>query len=126
LDILEEHVKNQCRNGTSDLEANLAVLKLYQFNPDLAKEEIIGLILIKALMNLPRNDFVICRCLLRFDNVSRRESAVLRYRAHLLPLRQKDPRGSSEKGVYGRKTQEKNEFVSFFSFYHRSQKSCIA
>jgi len=34
LPQLEAYVAAQCEGGTYDLDANLAVLKLYQFHPD--------------------------------------------------------------------------------------------
>ena len=47
-----------------DLEANLALLKLYQFNPERTNLRVIVQILLKALTNLPHTDFVLCKCLL--------------------------------------------------------------
>lgn len=63
LKTLERYVVVQSQENTYDLEANLAVLKLYQFNQayDL---EITSQILLKALTNLPHTDFVLCKCLL--------------------------------------------------------------
>lgn len=46
------------------MEANLAVLKLYQFNPHLLNLEVTYTILLKALTNFPHTDFVLCKCLL--------------------------------------------------------------
>ena len=37
LPQLEEYVHAQCKGGTYDLDCNLAVLKLYQFHPELSK-----------------------------------------------------------------------------------------
>lgn len=47
-----------------DLEANLAVLKLFQFNPHLIVKTIIEQILLKALTAMPNTDFVLCKCLI--------------------------------------------------------------
>lgn len=46
------------------MEANLAVLKSYQFNPHLMNKEVTNLVLLKALTNLPHTDFTLCKCLL--------------------------------------------------------------
>jgi len=54
----------QAQENTYDVEANLAVLKLYQFNPGYFQTEIAALILLKALTNLPHTDFILCKCLI--------------------------------------------------------------
>ncbi|KAK6632052.1 hypothetical protein RUM44_007082 [Polyplax serrata] len=64
LPTLEKYVERQAMENLYDLEANLAVLKLYQFNPHLYKVDITCLVLLKALTNLPHTDFVLCKCLL--------------------------------------------------------------
>ncbi len=60
LPQLENYVQYQVEKGTYHLEANLAVLKFYQFHPEKANKFLIGSILIKALMNLPNTDFLMC------------------------------------------------------------------
>jgi len=64
LSTLENHVSLQCRENFYDLEANLTVLKLYQFNPQQFKGEVVAQVLLKALTNLPHTDFVLCKCLI--------------------------------------------------------------
>lgn len=64
LTTLENYVEIQARENAYDLEANLAVLKLYQLNPQRFKVNITCQILLKALTNLPHTDFVLCKCLL--------------------------------------------------------------
>ncbi|CAD7080081.1 unnamed protein product [Hermetia illucens] len=64
LKEIEDYVEEQARENTYDLEANLAVLKLYQFNPHMMDLEITYLILLKSLTNLPHTDFVLAKCLL--------------------------------------------------------------
>merc|ERR1712038_1801757 len=64
LQTLEHYVQMQAFEQTYNLGANLAVLKLYQFNPLLFKETVTCQILLKALMNLPHTDFVLCKCLI--------------------------------------------------------------
>lgn len=54
----------QAAKNTYDLEANLAALKLYQFNPNLLNMDITYTILLKALTNLPHTDFTLCKCLM--------------------------------------------------------------
>ncbi|CAO1306330.1 unnamed protein product [Diamesa serratosioi] len=62
--FLEEYVEEQAKENTYDLDANLAVLKFYQFNPNSMNLPITHTILLKALTNLPNTDFVLCKCLL--------------------------------------------------------------
>lgn len=64
LKVIENYVEEQARENTYDLEANLAALKLYQFNPSMLNLEITRTILLKALTNFPHTDFVLCKCLL--------------------------------------------------------------
>ncbi|KAG0721909.1 Eukaryotic translation initiation factor 3 subunit K [Chionoecetes opilio] len=49
---LERYVELQARENTYDLEANLALLKLYQFNPGTYQSSVACQILMKALTNL--------------------------------------------------------------------------
>lgn len=58
LPRLEEFVNYQVEHEFNDAEANLAVLKLYQFYPDKYNASIVTKILVKALMNLPSTDFL--------------------------------------------------------------------
>ncbi|XP_050300271.1 eukaryotic translation initiation factor 3 subunit K [Anthonomus grandis grandis] len=64
LPTLERYVEIQSKENTYDLEANLAVLKLYQFNPHSFNLDVTCQILLKALTNLPHTDFILCKCLL--------------------------------------------------------------
>lgn len=57
---LEKYVDFQIEDNSFDLEANLALLKLYQFNPNRINEQVLINILIKALMRLPTTDFQLC------------------------------------------------------------------
>ena len=61
---MEKWVIMQSAENLYDLEANLAVLKLYQFNPNTTKKTIVERILLKALTSLPNTDFVLCKCLI--------------------------------------------------------------
>lgn len=64
LPFLERYVEMQSKENLYDLEANLAVLKLYQFNPNSFNVDITCQILLKALTNLPHTDFILCKCIL--------------------------------------------------------------
>jgi translation initiation factor 3 subunit K len=67
---LEKFVQQQVDSKTYHLEANLALLKLYQFHSDKANVQIISRILIKALMNMPSTDFLLAAYLISEKNVS--------------------------------------------------------
>ena len=64
IKTLEHYVELQAREKGYDLEANLALLKLYQFNPTYSNLQVVVQILLKSLTNLPHTDFVLCKCLL--------------------------------------------------------------
>ncbi|XP_038642022.1 eukaryotic translation initiation factor 3 subunit K isoform X1 [Scyliorhinus canicula] len=64
LATLERYVETQTRENAYDLEANLAVLKLYQFNPAFFQTTVTAQILLKALTNLPHTDFTLCKCMI--------------------------------------------------------------
>jgi translation initiation factor 3 subunit K len=64
LPQLEAYVDAQCSGEGYDLDANLAVLKLYQFHPEQLKVPTVAKILVKALMNLPSTDYLACTYLL--------------------------------------------------------------
>lgn len=58
LPKLEEFVDYQVSDRFVDADANLAVLKLYQFYPNKYNPSTVAKILIKALMSLPSPDFL--------------------------------------------------------------------
>jgi len=62
--FFQEYVDSQCENKTYDCYANLALLKLYQFNPHLTRDETITNILVKSLTVFPSPDFSLCLSLL--------------------------------------------------------------
>ncbi|WPG97876.1 eukaryotic translation initiation factor 3 subunit K [Acrodontium crateriforme] len=62
--VFQEYVAQQCENQTFDSYANLALLKLYQFNPHLSRDETTTNILVKALTVFPSPDFSLCLALL--------------------------------------------------------------
>ncbi len=61
---LERYVDVQAKEIGYDLEANLALLKLYQFNHGLQNISYVGKILLKAITNLPHSDYIVCKSLL--------------------------------------------------------------
>jgi len=60
LPQLEEYLEKQLKEGTYDLEANLALLKLYLLYPEETKVRVYEGILVKALMAFPATDFALC------------------------------------------------------------------
>ncbi|KAF8640481.1 hypothetical protein AX17_000144 [Amanita inopinata Kibby_2008] len=64
VSILEDYLYHQIRSEEYDCLANLAILKLYQFNPDLYNPDVVINILIKALTATPLPDFNLCISLL--------------------------------------------------------------
>lgn len=62
--ILEDYLYHQIRSEEYDCLANLAILKLYQFNSDLYNPDVVINILIKALTASPFPDFNLCVSLL--------------------------------------------------------------
>jgi len=68
IPLLHEYIDQQLANKVKyDSAANLAVLKLYQFNPDQINFKYISSILTKALTALPDPDFNLCLALLNLD-----------------------------------------------------------
>ncbi|KAI6162308.1 ARM repeat-containing protein [Pisolithus thermaeus] len=70
--ILEDYLYHQIRSEEYDCLANLAILKLYQFNSDLYNPDVVVNILLKALTAEPFPDFNLCTSLLddRLVNVN--------------------------------------------------------
>ncbi|KAF9044885.1 initiation factor 3 [Hymenopellis radicata] len=64
ITILEDYLYQQTRNQEYDCLANLAILKLYQFNPDLYNPDVVINILIKSLTASPLPDFNLCIAIL--------------------------------------------------------------
>jgi len=64
LRTLEPYVNQQASENTYDIKANLAILKLYQFNPTMFQMEVASKILLKTLMSLPSSDFTLCKALI--------------------------------------------------------------
>ncbi|KAF7784462.1 hypothetical protein Agabi119p4_627 [Agaricus bisporus var. burnettii] len=64
VSILEDYLYHQIRHEEYDCLANLAILKLYQFNPELYNPDIVINVLVKALTACPLPDFNLCVSLL--------------------------------------------------------------
>ncbi|OIW19326.1 hypothetical protein TanjilG_26025 [Lupinus angustifolius] len=60
LPDLENHVNDQVSSQTYSLDANLCLLRLYQFEPEKTSSQIVARILVKALMAMPAPDFSLC------------------------------------------------------------------
>ncbi|KXS20525.1 ARM repeat-containing protein [Gonapodya prolifera JEL478] len=67
IEVLERYVTTQLNSDTYDRDANLALLKLYQFNPDPRNLEYVAAVLAKALTALPDPDFNLCLALITDD-----------------------------------------------------------
>ncbi|GIK01384.1 eukaryotic translation initiation factor 3 subunit K [Aspergillus viridinutans] len=62
--VFQDYVVQQCEERTFDCYANIALLKLYQFNPHLLQPETVTNILAKALTVFPSPAFSLCLALL--------------------------------------------------------------
>nr|VDC73974.1 unnamed protein product [Brassica rapa] len=60
LPDLENYVNEQVTSQTYSLDANLCLLRLYQFEPERMNTHIVARILLKALMAMPAPDFSLC------------------------------------------------------------------
>ncbi|KAL1547866.1 Eukaryotic translation initiation factor 3 subunit K [Salvia divinorum] len=60
LPDLENYVNEQVSSQTYSSNANLCLLRLYQFEPERMSTQIVARILIKALMAMPAPDFSLC------------------------------------------------------------------
>lgn len=67
INTLERYLDMQVDENGYDLEANLCLLKLYQFNPTMLNMEYVCKVLLKSLANLPHSDFLLCKSLLSQD-----------------------------------------------------------
>ncbi|EIW73678.1 eukaryotic translation initiation factor 3 subunit K [Tremella mesenterica] len=66
LSFMEDYLASQVQDGSYDLLANLAILKLYQFNPQLSNPDVIINILLKSLSaSVNGSDFNLSMSLLR-------------------------------------------------------------
>lgn len=88
LATLKQYVERQAKETAYDLEANLAILKLCQFNPAFFQTTVTAQILLKALTNLPHTDFTLCKCMIDQAHVSlqhARAGKQARWRALCMP-----------------------------------------
>ncbi|KAJ1997115.1 hypothetical protein GGI04_005522 [Coemansia thaxteri] len=108
--LLEDYLARQCANpdpsNNHDLMANLALLKMYQFNPEMVDFDVIRRILAKALISPISSDFNLCLYLLS-DEVCRDQSI-----SKLLVLREYLERaqfGDFWKEMYGNIEEDEEE-----------------
>jgi translation initiation factor 3 subunit K len=83
---LEHYVNLQSRERGYDLEANLALLKLYQFMPELYKLDVVAQILLLSLTNLPHNDIVLCKAMLSQEVLEDQKIGTILYLSELLEM----------------------------------------
>mmetsp|Transcript_1730 Transcript_1730/g.5024 ORF Transcript_1730/g.5024 Transcript_1730/m.5024 type:complete len:213 (-) Transcript_1730:1142-1780(-) len=57
MEELQKHVAAQVANGSYDRDANLALLRLYNFEPEMVDGQTLANVLLLALMRLPEVDF---------------------------------------------------------------------
>ncbi|KAF6768506.1 hypothetical protein AHF37_05557 [Paragonimus kellicotti] len=69
--VLEQHLHWQITNSEYDFEANLALLRLYQFYPEHFNVDATKLVLLKALSSLNPTDFNLCKYLIRLDHLNK-------------------------------------------------------
>jgi translation initiation factor 3 subunit K len=69
IPFLENYVKQQVEQQSYNLEANLALLRLYRFHPERENAEIVSVILALALTQYPGKDFLLCTYLLSDKSV---------------------------------------------------------
>lgn len=86
MELLVDYLDSQCKNNHYDLEANLAILKLYQFNPGMFQAQVVEKILLKALTNLPHPDFILCKCLIEPTKLDSGNIQTINEMHHLLEL----------------------------------------
>ena len=60
LPLLLDNLLKQLKTGSYDRRANQALLKIFQFHPDKLDPDVVARVLIKALMQLPDSDFLMC------------------------------------------------------------------
>uniref|UniRef100_A0A3B4BAA5 Eukaryotic translation initiation factor 3 subunit K n=1 Tax=Periophthalmus magnuspinnatus TaxID=409849 RepID=A0A3B4BAA5_9GOBI len=78
LATLERYVETQARENAYDLEANLAVLKLYQFNPAYFQTQV------TSQIHLPHTDFTLCKCMIDQTHQEERPIRQILYLGNLL------------------------------------------
>lgn len=74
--MLEEYVQYQIDNRFYDFDANMALLKMYQFDPSCFQADKVADILLLALTNLPKPDFLLCKYLLDTQKVMRKKRSL--------------------------------------------------
>jgi translation initiation factor 3 subunit K len=70
METLEQYAQFQAESHHYDFEANLTLMKLYQFEPHRAVARVAVQILLKALVNMPKPDFSLLKSVLPCNLVS--------------------------------------------------------
>lgn len=70
IETLEQYIQFQVDTNTYDFEPNLVLMKLYQFRPVRSNVDIAVKVMLKAIVVLPKPDFVLLRCVLSQPLVS--------------------------------------------------------
>merc|ERR1712010_329472 len=60
IPTLEAYVDEQLASGEGDIDANTALLKLYQFHPEATNVSAVRKILILAMKSMPESEFQLC------------------------------------------------------------------
>ena len=88
IEELEKYLEDQVAEGTYDFEGNRTLLKLYLYFPHKINANCIVTILLKALCNVPQNDYIILLYMipeyLSFGDVSSSEVAVVKQAINLI------------------------------------------
>ena len=70
METLEQYAQFQAEERHYDFEANLTLMKLYQFEPNRINRRVAVQVLLKALVNMPKPDFTLLQSVLPADVVS--------------------------------------------------------
>ncbi|CAH8428572.1 unnamed protein product [Schistosoma turkestanicum] len=82
--VLEEHLTWQITNNDYDFEANLALLRLYQFYPERFNAECARLVLLKAIISMNQSDFTLCKYLVNLEHLSKEPLSLIVQLGHFL------------------------------------------
>uniref|UniRef100_A0A915DXM1 CSN8/PSMD8/EIF3K domain-containing protein n=1 Tax=Ditylenchus dipsaci TaxID=166011 RepID=A0A915DXM1_9BILA len=70
IDVLEKCITFMIKENKYDKDVLLTTLKLYQFNSDRYKDNIVCQILLKTMMVFPRNDYALAKYLIDADRAN--------------------------------------------------------
>lgn len=88
IEELEKYLQEQVKEGSYDFEGNRTLLKLYLYFPHKIKPDFIVTMLLKALCNVPQNDYIILLYMipeyLSFGSSSASEVAVVKQAINMI------------------------------------------